>query len=379
MRCKSIEIRKKIFIVDSAIDITGAFICIKTQAALVGPEIKTILLLPHKSKIPDSQLSDFSIVYKLPIINIQKKIISLILYLPTLIYSGWKLSRLMKKNNCTILQVNDFYLMHGVIAKLFGYKGKVITWVRINPDRYTGILKKTWLYFSYKFSDNVIAVSNFILEKLPSSNKNKLIYDPVNTGLYKLQKKRKNSTDTIIQRIVYIGNYIQGKGQNHAIEAFRYVADRHKIQLHFYGSTMGLDKNTRFKNQLIKSAKVYKLEDRVFFHDFIDNISEVLNTATMSLNFSYSESFSLTCLEASAHGIPVIATRCGGPEEIILHNKTGLLVNIGDINQMSSAINELLDDPEKACEMGQQGREYVLRKFSIDKFKKNLQQVFERE
>lgn len=55
------------------------------------------------------------------------------------------------------------------------------------------------------------------------------------------------------------------------------------------------------------------------------------------------------------------------------------MVNIGDINQMSSAINELLDDPEKACEMGQQGREYVLRKFSIDKFKKNLQQVFERE
>ena len=89
---------------------------------------------------------------------------------------------------------------------------------------------------------------------------------------------------------------------------------------------MGLEKNKKFKAELIELSKSLGVNHQVDWMDFTDQMREEYLKACFVINFSESESFSLTCLEALYFGRPVIATRCGGPEEIIDEKESGFLV-----------------------------------------------------
>ncbi|MBL6621988.1 MAG: glycosyltransferase [Rickettsiales bacterium] len=58
------------------------------------------------------------------------------------------------------------------------------------------------------------------------------------------------------------------------------------------------------------------------------------------------ETFSMVALEAMARGIPIIATKCHGPEAIIKHKYDGLLCEVNNAEDMSKQISYLLDEPE---------------------------------
>jgi glycosyltransferase involved in cell wall biosynthesis len=59
---------------------------------------------------------------------------------------------------------------------------------------------------------------------------------------------------------------------------------------------------------------------------------------------SYSEGLPLVLIEAMANGLPVVASRVGGIPEIIEHNKSGLLFEAGNYNQLAEKILELYRD-----------------------------------
>jgi len=56
------------------------------------------------------------------------------------------------------------------------------------------------------------------------------------------------------------------------------------------------------------------------------------------------ESFSLVCREALACGAPVIATRCGGPEEVIRHGENGMLVDMDDAPGLANSMRRCVED-----------------------------------
>ena len=58
-------------------------------------------------------------------------------------------------------------------------------------------------------------------------------------------------------------------------------------------------------------------------------------------------------MEALACGLPVVATRVGGIPDIVEHEKTGLLINKGDIEGLAAALVTLLRDPCRCARMGQ--------------------------
>lgn len=84
---------------------------------------------------------------------------------------------------------------------------------------------------------------------------------------------------------------------------------------------------------------------------------------------SYSESFGKVLVEANACGRPVIATETTGAKEIIQNGYNGLLVPIGDANALAEKILYLLDNPDKAQEMGNNGRELVKERFIDNTFR----------
>lgn len=90
---------------------------------------------------------------------------------------------------------------------------------------------------------------------------------------------------------------------------------------------------------------------------------------------SEQESFGLTAIESMAVETPVVATRCGGPEEIIDSGKDGLLVNLKDSTGMARAILDLLGDPLKRTTFGQVGRAKVTLRFTEKHYVHSIENV----
>jgi glycosyltransferase involved in cell wall biosynthesis len=102
-----------------------------------------------------------------------------------------------------------------------------------------------------------------------------------------------------------------------------------------------LKKNKNYLKNLKELTRELKINEKVFFHDKIEDVEKVYKSFDISLMFSESESFSMICAESQFYGIPVIATKCGGPSEIIDNMENGILVENKNVFQMTEAMNKL--------------------------------------
>jgi glycogen(starch) synthase len=76
------------------------------------------------------------------------------------------------------------------------------------------------------------------------------------------------------------------------------------------------------------------------------------------------EGFGVACLEAMAHGRPVVATSVGGLRDLVVNGETGVLVPSGDPAALRTALDRLLADRELRRRLGTAGRERAQRHFS---------------
>src|SRR2546430_6483700 len=76
------------------------------------------------------------------------------------------------------------------------------------------------------------------------------------------------------------------------------------------------------------------------------------------------EGFGVACLEAMAHGRPVVATDVGGLRDLVVDEETGLVVRPRDPRALRSALERLLADRELRSRLGAAGRERARREFS---------------
>lgn len=102
----------------------------------------------------------------------------------------------------------------------------------------------------------------------------------------------------------------------------------------------------------------------VVFAGHRSNMPEVLASFDCFVITSVSEGFSLATVEALACGVPVIASRCGGPEEIVAHEVNGLLVPVNDAPATADAICRLAASKELCHRLVEAGRMSVLKRFS---------------
>ena len=86
------------------------------------------------------------------------------------------------------------------------------------------------------------------------------------------------------------------------------------------------------------------LQDAVHFIGFRQDISALLNGLDVFVLSSVSEGFSLATVQAMACGIPVVATRSGGPEEIVSDGFNGILVDVQVESQLAQAIRLVAAD-----------------------------------
>jgi glycosyltransferase involved in cell wall biosynthesis len=102
----------------------------------------------------------------------------------------------------------------------------------------------------------------------------------------------------------------------------------------------------------------------VYFIGGCTNVPALLSTSHACVLTSTAEGFSNSILEYMAAGRPVVATDVGGAAEAIVVGRTGFLVPSDDDQTMAKYLLDLLNNEEKAKQMGDAGRERVTENFS---------------
>lgn len=353
--------RQSIVIVDAAVALTGGLRCAARTARLMAPWADTTLVLSPEALVEERELTAFKKVVRMPVVQLRRSPASAASYLPRLISGGLKLRRLLDDEGADVLILNDFFMMQGAATRAFGFRGRVLTWVRLDPTNFPAALSRFWLNAALRSSDAVIAVSDFIVSRMPTHAKVVRIYDSYDLDL---PPPAAAPSLTAPPEIVCVANFIAGKGQAHAIDAFaRVAAEFPDARLSFWGGDMGTDRNRAYLEDLHRLAAASGFGDRIVFRGFATDLPAVMADATVTLVLSESESFSLTCLEASQLGVPVIAFRSGGPAEIVIDGETGFLCDVGDTECVARGLRTLLADRSEARAKGMTGAALVQRKF----------------
>lgn len=124
-------------------------------------------------------------------------------------------------------------------------------------------------------------------------------------------------------------------------------------------------------------AETLTVAGRIDFLGERSDVAEVLNACDVFVSASDSESFSIAAAEAMACGRPVVATRSGGIEELVVDGETGLLVPVGDPAALADALALLAHDEGLRQKMGAAGRLRACEKYSVQAMVASYESLFE--
>ena len=117
-----------------------------------------------------------------------------------------------------------------------------------------------------------------------------------------------------------------------------------------------------------------RMRERIRFIGVRQDIPKLLSETAILVFPSTVAHFARPVIEASAMGVPAVASDIGGPKELILHGKTGYLVPPADSEALAESIRRLLETPELRTEMGKNGIEFARQNFDSGK---NTEQVIQ--
>jgi glycosyltransferase involved in cell wall biosynthesis len=366
-----------ILIIENSVDMTGALKSIVLTANDLKDFYDFKFVIPQGSRCKQWLTEKgFSSIRELPMKEINKSFFSAALYIPYLLLNTFRLRKIVLQENISIVHVNDVYNLLPAILHLFGSKVSYVSHIRFLPNKFPSWILNFWMMLHFRYASKVVAVSNSVLNMLPPHPKLTLIYDGVPTG-----EKYPQPTEPVQQKtnftFLYLSNFMEGKGHDYAIEAFATI--RQELpgwKLRFVGSDMGLKKNELYRENLKEKSKALDVAEKTEWHGFTEDVETEYKHADVVLNFSESESFSITCVEALYYGRPLIATDCGGPGEIIDRGITGILVPNKNKMEMAKAMKKMAVEMDRGKEMGMAGRIAVRKKFSVDNTSFRLGEIY---
>lgn len=171
-------------------------------------------------------------------------------------------------------------------------------------------------------------------------------------------------------QILFIGRLARPKRPDLVLRAFRVV----RAQLPEAGLQLVGDGPQR--SELEALARQLGVENARFLGTR-DDIPDLLCRVSCLVLASDWEGCPLAVLEAMAAGVPVVATRVGGVEELVEDGRTGSLVDAGDEQGLAAAIVALLSDPARAATLGANGRERARARFSRERMAAEVLSVYD--
>lgn len=303
----------------------------------------------------------------------------------------FRLVKIIKENKIDIIHSQgartDFYSR--LAARLLKSKVRVVSTIAMPVKGYdVGVFRKGVYCFFDRFSeryvDRFIVISEALKKalidnhKIPSQKIIKIYngielkeYRPDDSDYSFMKIRKEYGIDKDKFLIGAIGRIVWQKGFEYLIDAVPRVTKQIAEAKYLIVGEGPLKDSLRAKSRKLD------IEDKIIFAGFKSNIKEILSSIDILVIPSVREGFPMITLEAMAMAKPIIASDIDGIREQIDHNKDGLLIPPEDPGAMAEAIISLLDNKEKAKELGLSAKKKVEEKFSVEEMVKKTKAVYE--
>lgn len=233
--------------------------------------------------------------------------------------------------------------------------------------------------FSIDQSDGVTAISQYLRERtlreFEVKNNIQVIYNFVNCDVYCREKngsaRRAEYAPKGERILIHISNFRPVKRVTDVIEIFDRVRKQVPSKLLLMGD--GPDRSPAEWLAVQKG-----IHDDVIFLGKREQVYETLAISDVLLMPSQLESFGLVALEAMASEVVPIATRVGGVPEVVEHEKSGFLADVGDVETMAGYAIDILKDETRLRTMGKQCREAARARFCTTKIIPQYEEFYRR-
>jgi glycosyltransferase involved in cell wall biosynthesis len=229
--------------------------------------------------------------------------------------------------------------------------------------------------------NRLVAVSDFVRGMLHGRGVPDRFIDTVYNGTDMLNfdhadpflTKKKWGVEVDREIVGVIGRVCQEKGHLDILRAMKTVLREHpKTHLLFVGRVV-----PGFEGELENGIQENGLTGHVTLTGERQDVSNLIDSFTLSAMPSYMETFGIAALEAMARGKPVVATRVGGLPEVVREGRTGLLVDL-EGEGLPEAISYLLANPATRNEMGVEAKRVVEEQFTLERMVSRFEDVYRR-
>jgi glycosyltransferase involved in cell wall biosynthesis len=289
------------------------------------------------------------------------------------------ISRHLTNSHADIIHSHLTYaiILGGICSVLTG-KPLVVTLHNVRGDASGNPIRNLMVRFILRFiAKKIIAVGESVALVYKSLNKTgklqmipnavEKIDPPPPEAVAKLRKELLGPTHT--QLLIAVGRLMYQKAYHDLISAMVQVRQQlPNVKLVIAG--VG-----HLGDQLSAQIDSLNIGDTVELLGLRDDVPELLAASDIFVMSSHWEGLPLAALEAMAMGLPLIATSVGELPYLI-NKDNGILVDPGQPRQLGKAIIELLKNPERRKEMGQNSRKLVEEKYRHDIWQREMVQLY---
>jgi glycosyltransferase involved in cell wall biosynthesis len=171
-------------------------------------------------------------------------------------------------------------------------------------------------------------------------------------------------------RFVSVGRLVKQKNHELLLEAFARLPKESRLWVLGAGE---------LEQRLRKVARKLGVDSRIDWMGFVENPYPYIRSADCLVLSSDAEGLPNVLIEAMALGTAVISTRCDfGPDELIVHRRTGLLVEPGAVDELATAMNSVMKDSNEARIRSDAARKLIWERFAPTATVPNYLRAFER-
>lgn len=180
------------------------------------------------------------------------------------------------------------------------------------------------------------------------------------------------SRDQSTLRAVFVGRHVAVKGLDILLEAWSKAVLPPGARL-----TVAGDGPER--ERLMALARQLGIAQSVIFPGLVQDVPSLLRANNLYVQASHQEGLPNAVLEAMANGLPTIATRISGHEDVVADGVSGILVPPNQAQTLADALSQLADCPESRQTMGAAARRAVERHYSTETVLESLLAIYRRQ
>ena len=293
----------------------------------------------------------------------------------------------------SIIDEGDFSIVHchtpvgGVLGRLAARKarkdGARIMYTAHGFHFYRGAPLKNWILFypiekicSY-FTDAIITINEEDFHLANRNFKNTNVFNLPGVGINVARYSQELGQDTVSWNlsgicedekwILSVGELNDNKNQKTIIRALA-LPSLEKVHYLIVGEGIR-------RTQLDAYAAALKVNDRVHFLGYRNDVAELLHTSDVFVFPSYREGLPVALMEAMAAGVPAVASRIRGNVDLIQNGINGFLCDPSDEKSFADHISMLLSNDVLANSFSERSKEKI-KKYDIENVLRAAQEIY---